>query len=93
MTHNELVEAISQDTNISKTLIKTVLASLGETVCGVLADKQDVTIQKIGKFSTKVRAARTGKNPRTGAILEIKAKNVPKITIAKALKDAALVAN
>lgn len=50
MTHNELVEAISQDTNISKTLIKTVLASLGETVCGVLADKQDVTIQKIGKF-------------------------------------------
>lgn len=93
MTHNELVEAISQDTDISKTIIKSVLNSLAETVCGVLADQQEVTIQRIGKFSTKARAARMGKNPRTGEPLEFKAKNVPKFTIAKALKDAALIAN
>lgn len=93
MTHNELVEAISQDTDISKTIIKSVLNSLSDTVCGVLADQQDVTIQRIGKFSVKVRPARTAKNPRTGAPLEIEAKIVPKVVIAKALKDAALNAN
>jgi len=93
MTHNELVEAIGQDTGISKTIIKSVLASLSDTVCGVLADQQDVTIHRIGKFSTKVRAARTSKNPRTGAPIDVKAKIVPKYTIAKALKDAALNAN
>lgn len=93
MTHNELVEAISQDTAISKTIIKSVLNSLSETVCGVLADQQEVTIQRIGKFSTKKRAARMSKNPRTGEPLNIKAKNVPKFVIAKALKDAALLAS
>jgi len=93
MTHNELVEAIGQDTNMSKTVVKAVLSSLGDVVCGALTDNQEVTILKIGKFSVKERAARPGINLQTKEKVMYKARNVPKFSVARALKDAALVSS
>ncbi len=53
-----------------------------------LAAGEEVSIAGLGIFEAKMRAARTGRNPRTGEAIEIKAMRVPKFRAAKALKDA-----
>lgn len=93
MTHNELVEAIAQNTGHSKAAVKAILSSLGDVVCGALTDNQEVTLLKIGKFSVKARAARAGINLQTKEKVIYKARNVPKFSVARALKDAALISS
>jgi len=57
-------------------------------IVGGLTNGEEVSIAGLGIFEAKMRAARTGRNPRTGEAIQIKAMRVPKFRAAKALKDA-----
>jgi DNA-binding protein HU-beta len=59
-----------------------------ETVTGALKDGDQVVLVGFGTFAVKDRAARTGRNPQTGAEIQIKAAKVPGFKAGKALKDA-----
>jgi nucleoid DNA-binding protein len=58
------------------------------SITKALRRKDSVALVGFGTFKVGKRKARTGRNPQTGAIIRIKAKNVPKFTAGKALKDA-----
>ncbi len=58
------------------------------TITDALSKGDTVTLVGFGTFKAVNRSARTGRNPQTGATINIKARNVPKFTAGKALKDA-----
>jgi nucleoid DNA-binding protein len=58
------------------------------TIRNTLKDKDQVTVVGFGTFKVSNRKARTGRNPKTGEAIMIKASNVPKFVAGKALKDA-----
>jgi DNA-binding protein HU-beta len=91
MNQAQLIDAISNhhgNEGVSKVAIKFVLDAQSEIAQSELKAGGEVTLPGLGKLSVSKRAARTGRNPATGAELKIKAKNVPKFSAAKALKDA-----
>lgn len=88
MTKQELVDAIAASTGQSKSNIDQVLSGYGNTVRNALQSGDEITLPGIGKLSVKTSAARTGRNPATGAELKIPEKKKPHFSAAKALKDA-----
>nr|WP_282568296.1 HU family DNA-binding protein [Bosea sp. UNC402CLCol] len=88
MTKSELIQAIADDTGKTKTDVATVLASLGRAVGGALQSGGDLTVPGIGKLSTAKRAARSARNPATGAMIDVPAKTVVKFKAVKDLADA-----
>lgn len=96
MNLNDLIDNIHADVNlstsstsISKIEIKRVLAALGDVATRELGTETgEIPLPGLGKLKADVRAARSGRNPATGAEIEIPAKNVVKFVAAKALKDA-----
>lgn len=89
MNKTELIDDISTRTNgeISKKDIGTVVSSFLDAVAGSLAKNDPVTLVGFGTFKTTKRAARTGRNPRTGAEIKIAERLSPSFTAGKALKD------
>ena len=61
---------------------------LFDTITKTLKKKQDVTLAGFGTFKVSRRKARTGRNPRTGEEIKIKARNAPKFSPGKTLRDA-----
>jgi DNA-binding protein HU-beta len=59
-----------------------------ETIIKTLKKKGEITLVGFGTFKVSKRKARTGRNPRTGEEIKIKAKNIPKFSAGKALRDA-----
>ncbi|OHA60168.1 MAG: hypothetical protein A2589_00635 [Candidatus Vogelbacteria bacterium RIFOXYD1_FULL_46_19] len=59
-----------------------------DSIVNTLKKGEEVSIAGLGIFSTKDRAARTARNPRTGETVQVPAMRVPKFRAAKALKDA-----
>lgn len=88
MNKTELVEHIATKSDISKAAATRALASIIEAVKKTLKKGDSVTLVGFGTFSVSKRAARTGRNPRTGAALKIKAAKVPRFKPGKGLKDA-----
>lgn len=88
MTKSELIECIANDADISKAAANRVLESVMGAITKSLKKGNAVQLVGFGSFGVSKRAARTGRNPRTGETLEIKASNVPKFTPSKTLKDA-----
>ena len=88
MNKSELVDAIATDAEISKAAAGRALDATVAAVKKALRKGDSVTLVGFGTFSVGKRAARTGRNPRTGAALKIKAAKVPKFRPGKALKDA-----
>jgi DNA-binding protein HU-beta len=84
----ELIEHIASKSDISKAAATRALASIIEAVKKTLKKGDTVTLVGFGTFSVSKRAARTGRNPRTGAALKIKAAKVPRFKAGKGLKDA-----
>lgn len=90
MNQQQLIDGIAAhhaNTGVSKATIKFVLEAQGDITQLELVKTNEVTLPGIGKFSTEIRAARIGRNPATGAALDIPAKRVVKFSPAKALKD------
>lgn len=88
MNKGELVEAVAEAADISKSSATRAVDALLDTVTGALKAGETVTVAGFGTFTVRSRAARTGRNPRTGEEIEIKASNVPAFKAGKALKDA-----
>lgn len=85
MNKAELVAKISDDAGVSKTQANAALDSFIEAVTKTLKGGGKVTLVGFGTFSVTKRAARTGRNPQTGATIKIKAKKVAKFKAGKEL--------
>jgi len=83
----ELIEAIASGSDLSKAQAERVLNNLIGTIEGELKKGNDVQIVGFGTFKVSARAARTAKNPQTGAPVKVAARKVPKFTPGKGLKD------
>lgn len=96
MNQNDLIDTIHTEVNdnasaqvIHKGEIKRVLEALGSVVTEEMKmEDGEITLPGLGKLKAATSAARTGRNPQTGAAIEIPAKNVVKFVAAKVLKDA-----
>ena len=88
MNRKELIEALSAKTNSTKADAERNVAALIEIVTATLKKGGNVALVGFGTFEVRKRAARTGRNPQTGAVLKIKAAKVPKFSAGKGLKDA-----
>ena len=87
MNKTELVEHIAKHSDISKAAATRALESIVDAVKKTLKKGGTVSLVGFGTFSVGKRAARTGRNPRTGAAIKIKAAKVPKFRPGKTLKD------
>ena len=87
MNKSELIDAIAASADISKAAAGRALDAMTESVTTALKGGDQVTLIGFGTFSVKDRAARTGRNPQTGAEIQIKAAKVPSFKAGKALKD------
>ena len=88
MNKNDLVDAVAERTGLAKSdAARAVEAVLG-TVTEALQKGDQVALSGFGTFVVKARAARTGRNPRTGESIAIPASRVPAFKAGKALKDA-----
>ena len=87
MNKTELIEAISKEAGLTKKDAGKALEAFTGAVTKELKKKGKVQLVGFGTFETTKRAARTGKNPQTGAALKIPAATVPKFKAGKALKD------
>jgi DNA-binding protein HU-beta len=85
---SELIEHIATQADLSKAAAGRALDALTGAVRTALKKGSSVTITGFGTFAVTKRAARTGRNPRTGAAIKIKAAKVPKFKPGKALRDA-----
>ncbi|VAW67378.1 DNA-binding protein HU-beta [hydrothermal vent metagenome] len=88
MNKSELIDAIAENSGLSKADSSRALDAVIASVTGALKDNDQVTIVGFGTFLVRQRAARTGRNPQTGAEIQIAAANVPAFKPGKALKDA-----
>ncbi|TVP47463.1 MAG: HU family DNA-binding protein [Gemmatimonadales bacterium] len=92
MNKSELVDALASETGMSKTDAGKAIDALFGTDSGIIASSlkkgDKVQITGFGTFETKSRKARTGRNPRTGETIQIKASKTPGFRSGKGLKDA-----
>ncbi len=88
MTREEIVAIAAEDADVSKAKAAAVLGSVLESITDALSEGDKVTFVGFGTFSTSDRAARTGRNPQTGATIQIPATTVPKFKAGKKLKEA-----
>ena len=86
MNKEELVQEIAKKANVTQKEATEVLASLIDTIQQTVAKGQKVTLVGFGTFESRKRAARTGRNPQTGAPLKIAAKKVPAFSAGKKFK-------
>jgi DNA-binding protein HU-beta len=87
MNKSDLIEHIARQADISKAAATRALDAIVGGVKTTLKKSGSVTIVGFGTFAVSKRAARTGRNPRTGAAIKIKAAKVPKFKPGKALRD------
>lgn len=88
MNKSDLISAIAESADISKADAGKALTAFTETVTETLKNGESVSLVGFGNFSVSKRAARTGRNPQTGASIQIAKANVPKFSAGKGLKDA-----
>jgi DNA-binding protein HU-beta len=84
----ELIDAIASDADINKSDASRALDAVIDNITRALARGDQVSLVGFGTFSVKHRSGREGRNPQTGATIQIPASNVPGFKAGKALKDA-----
>ncbi|MDD5750687.1 MAG: HU family DNA-binding protein [Candidatus Pacebacteria bacterium] len=88
VTKEDLIEAIVKATECTKKCAEIALNTMVAEVTKNLKAGKDVVLTGFGTFTVSKRAARTGRNPQTGAAIKIAAKRVPRFKAGKGLKDA-----
>ncbi len=88
MNKADLIEMVARSAGISKSASEKALDGALDAIKGALKKGQSVTLVGFGTFRVGRRAARVGRNPRTGEEIRIQAAKVPKFNAGKALKDA-----
>ncbi len=84
----DLVEKVAGTINCTKADAERAVEAIIATITSTLKKGEEVSVAGLGIFEAKTRAGRMGRNPRTGATIEIKAMRVPKFRASKTLKDA-----
>lgn len=87
MNKTELISAMSEKSELTKVDTEKALKAFIDTVTEELKNKGKVQLVGFGTFETSERAARTGRNPKTGEAITIPASKSPKFKAGKALKD------
>ncbi|MBP3361938.1 MAG: HU family DNA-binding protein [Clostridia bacterium] len=87
MNKTELVAAIAEKAEISKKDAEKALSAFVSSVTDTLVSGDKVQLVGFGTFEVRTRDARSGKNPRTGEVIQIAASKVPAFKAGKALKD------
>ncbi len=87
MNKAELIAQLAEDAGVTKTQANAALDSFISAVTKTLKKGDKVTLVGFGTFSVSKRAARTGRNPQTGAAIKIKAKKVAKFKAGKELSS------
>lgn len=87
MTKAELVEYLAKDNGISKALAEKVLNTVTLHITKCLKKNGKITLTNFGTFYVSKRKARTGRNPQTGAEINIKARRVPRFKPGKWMKE------
>jgi DNA-binding protein HU-beta len=87
MNKSELIDAIAENTNISKKDVGSVIDAMQDVISNALANGDKVALTGFGTFQTSDRKARTGINPATGEKIQIAACTVPKFVCGKTLKE------
>lgn len=90
MTKSQLMQTLAEKTNMSKKDVMSMWDILTALAYSEVKSSGEMTLPGLGKLVKKHRAARMGRNPLTGAQIQIPAKTVVKFRVAKAAKDAVL---
>lgn len=88
MNKSELIDEVAKNTDLSKAAAGKAVDATLAAITEALKNKGQVTLIGFGSFTVRERSARTGRDPRTGQSIEIKASKVPTFKAGKALKDA-----
>jgi DNA-binding protein HU-beta len=88
MNKADLIEAIAGHADLTKVDAGKALDAFCEAITGAMKKGEDVVLVGFGTFTLKTREARTGRNPSTGATIEIAASNSVGFKAGKGLKDA-----
>ena len=88
MNKAELIDAVADDSDLTKASAARALDSAIENITNALRGGDSVTLVGFGTFTVRQREARMGRTPRTGEAIQIKASRVPGFKAGKALKDA-----
>lgn len=88
MNKAQLIDAVAAETGLTKADSERAIRATIDTISSELASGGGVTLIGFGTFAVSNRAARTGKNPQTGASIKIAARKVAKFKAGKALSDA-----
>lgn len=88
MNKAQLIDAVADAADLPKNVATKALDAVLDNITKALADGDMVALMGFGTFVVKQRAARTGRNPKTGDPITIKAARVPNFKAGKALKDA-----
>ena len=89
MNKQELIKHVAEHAEVTVKQAEAVINSLTTTILDTVRAGGELQITDLGKFGSAQRAAKTGRNPKTGETIQIAAKRAPKFSPAKALKDAA----
>ena len=88
MNKAKLIDSVASAANLSKADAGHAVDAVVGAITSALSDGEQVSVVGFGTFSVKHRAARSGRNPRTGETIQIAASNVPGFKAGKALRDA-----
>ena len=88
MNKTDLVNALSEDTGLTKKEAEKAVASVIDTITAALKDGEKVQLVGFGTFEVRNRAAKQGHNPRTGEPMIVPASKLPAFKAGKSLKDA-----
>lgn len=86
MNKRELVDAVAQGADLSKSGAESAVDAVVEAISSALANGDKVTLPGFGTFEVRERAARTGRNPQTGATIKIAASKTVRFKASKQLK-------
>lgn len=88
MTRAELIISVADKTKLDRKVVEKAVAATFETIKLALIEGDKVQVLGFGTFENRKRAARKGRNPRTGEEIEIKQSNLPSFKAGKSLKEA-----
>ena len=88
MNKNDLISAVAESSGLTRNDATKAVESVFDNISGALKKGDEVRLVGFGTFSVAKRKASTGRNPRTGEPMEIKASAPPKFKAGKGLKDA-----
>lgn len=87
MNKSQLIDAIASNADVSKAVAGRALDATIDAIAKALGAGEDVSLVGFGTFAVKARAARAGRNPKTGEVIQIPAAKVPSFKPGKVLKD------